>query len=197
MNLMFPLRQLKHLLPLLLPAVCCCLGVLASCMDDEGYTLSPDARLEFSTDTVAFDTVISGRPTNTYTFMVYNRNDEAVRLARVGLEKGSESPFRVNVDGTYLTGGSGTDFEIAANDSMRVFLEMTAAEHDSDTPVETIDKLLFRLQNGVQQHVTLTAYGQDVVELDGVVLSRDTLLSARRPYHVLDSLVVARGVTLT
>lgn len=194
---MFPLRQLERLLPLLLPAVCCCLGVLASCMDDEGYTLSPDARLEFSTDTVAFDTVISGRPTNTYTFMVYNRNDEAVRLARVGLEKGSESPFRVNVDGTFLTGGSGTDFEIAANDSMRVFLEMTAAEHDSDTPVETIDKLLFRLQNGVQQHVTLTAYGQDVVELDGVVLSRDTLLNARRPYHVLDSLVVAEGTTLT
>lgn len=197
MNFILSLRNIKNILPLLMVAGCFFFGALASCMDDEDYTLSSEARLEFSTDTVAFDTVISGRPTNTYTFMVYNRNDAAVRLVSVGLEKGSDSPFRVNVDGTFLTGGSGTDFEIAANDSMRVFLEMTAAEHDSDTPVETVDKLFFQLANGVRQHVTLTAYGQDVVELDAMVLSRDTLLNARRPYHVLDSLVVAEGATLT
>lgn len=197
MKFVFTLPDIKRILPLLMVAGCFFVGGLTSCTDDDDYTLSPEARLEFSTDTVAFDTVISGRPTNTYTFMVYNRNDKAIRLTSVALERGSESPFRVNVDGTYLSGGSGTDFEIAARDSMRVFLEMTAVEHDSDTPVETIDKLFFHLESGLRQEVTLTAYGQDVVLLDAMVLSRDTLLNARRPYHVLDSLVVAEGATLT
>lgn len=197
MNSKFSLRIIRNILPLLMVAGCFISGGLVSCMDDDDYTTSTDARLEFSTDTVAFDTVISGRPTNTYTFMVYNRNDKAVRLVSVGLERGSESPFRVNVDGTFLTGGSGTDFEIAAKDSLRVFLEMTAVEHDSDTPVETVDKLFFQLESGLRQHVTLIAYGQDVVLLDGRVLQQDTALMASRPYHVLDSLVVAEGATLT
>ena len=31
-------------------------GALVSCMSDDDYTTSPQARLAFSTDTVAFDT---------------------------------------------------------------------------------------------------------------------------------------------
>jgi len=166
-------------------------------MDNEDYTLSPADRLAFSTDSVKFDTVISGQPTNTYTFMVYNRNRKAVRIPHVYLEKGGGSVFRVNVDGTFLQDGSASDFEIAAEDSLRVFLEMTATEQDSDLPVETTDRLVFRCESGVEQSVVLAAYGQDVVRLEALVVERDTVLSARRPYHVLDSLVVAAGATLT
>lgn len=165
-------------------------------MGDEDYSVSAADRLTFSTDSVKFDTVISGQPTNTYTFMVYNRNAKAIRIPRVYLAAGSQSVFRVNVDGTYLQGGSASDFEIAAEDSLRVFLEMTALEQDSDLPVEATDQLVFQCESGVEQAVVLTAYGQDVVRLDGLVVERDTVLSARRSYHVLDSLVVSAGATL-
>lgn len=185
------------LLPLLAAGCFFLSGVLGACADDEDYTTSPTDRLEFSTDSVKFDTVISGEPTNTYTFMVYNRNRKPIRIPRVYLERGGESVFRVNVDGTYLAGGSATDFEIAAEDSLRVFLEMTATVQDSDEPVEATDKLVFQCESGTQQEVVLTAYGQDVVRLEALVVAHDTLLAARRPYHVLDSLVVAEGATLT
>lgn len=171
--------------------------MLGACADDEDYTVSPTDKLEFSTDSVKFDTVISGQPTNTYTFMVYNRHRKPIRIPRVHLESGNQSMFRVNVDGTYLQSGSGSDFEIAAEDSLRVFLEMTAREHDADAPVEITDKLVFQCESGVRQEVVLTAYGQDVVRLEALVVAHDTLLAARRPYHVLDSLVVAEGATLT
>lgn len=151
-----------RLLPLAWVAGALALACLpGACMDDEDYSLSPDDRLTFSTDSVKFDTVISGQPTNTYTFMVYNRNRKAIRIPRVYLAGGDRSVFRVNVDGTYLQGGSASDFEIAADDSLRVFLEMTAAEQDSDLPVEATDRLVFRCESGLEQSVVLAAYGQE------------------------------------
>ena len=168
-----------------------------SCMDDEEFSTSPSDRLVFSTDTVAFDTVISGAPTNTRTFMVYNHGEKALRVSRAYLGRGADSPFRVNVDGTFLDGGQAGDFEIYARDSIRVFLEMTAPVNDSDKPVAVEDDLMFQLESGQTQSVHLVAYGQDVIVMRGQVFASDTTLSARRPYQVLDSLVVAEGATLT
>ncbi len=173
------------------------LGILAGCMKEEAFTTSPDAVLRFSSDTVAFDTVISGVPANTRTFQVYNPNKRSIRIADVRLEKGSASVFRVNVDGTFLEGGRGGDFEIASSDSLRVFIEMTAPFSDSDEPISVGDKLLFRTEGGAEGAVTLTAYGQDVTPLKALVVKRDTILSGRRPYQIYDSLVVAEGAKLT
>ena len=172
-------------------------GALVSCMSDDDYTTSPQARLAFSTDTVAFDTVISGQPANTRTFMVYNRNEDAIRLPEVSLAGGAESAFRVNVDGTFLENGSGSGFEIAGKDSMYVFVEMTPPVNQTDEPVETKDDLVFTTEGGVRQAVVLTAYGQDVEPLYARVLANDTTLSSSKPYQIFDSLVVASGATLT
>lgn len=170
---------------------------LTGCFQDEDFSTSPSDALTFSTDTVSFDTVISGEPTNTRTFMVYNRGDRALRIQQAYLAGGADSPFRVNVDGTYLENGTGGDFEVYGNDSIRIFLEMTAPESDSDEPVGVEDDLTFVLESGLAQSVHLIAYGQDVIVMQQVVIARDTTLDAKRPYQVMDSLVVAEGATLT
>lgn len=54
------------------------------------------------------DTVFSTVPTSTYTFWVYNRNDDGLRLRQVRLRRGNQTGFRVNVDGTYLDNGMGS-----------------------------------------------------------------------------------------
>ena len=169
---------------------------VTSCLDDEEYSLSPSDRLEFSEDTIALDTVISGQPTNTYTFQVYNHGKKSLRIPQVYLESGSASSYHVNVDGTYLEGGHGSDFEISDGDSMRVFLFLNAPDRDSDTPVVENDKLVFVTEAGVSQQVVLTASGQSVIPLKGMVVKQDTLLNARRPYQILDSLVVEENATL-
>lgn len=170
---------------------------LPACLSEEEYSISPNDLLTFSTDTVAFDTIITGNPTNTYSFIVYNRGKKALRIPTVALERRAESPFKVVVDGTTLFDGVAHDFEIASKDSLIVYLMAKLPTSDNDTPVETTDKILFVTEGGAQQEVVLTASGQDVEELRGFTIDENITLSARRPYRIIDSLVVNKGITLT
>lgn len=188
---------LKKLLPLLIGGNFLFIFLLSSCLGDEDYSLSMSDKLSFSADTIAFDTVISGQATNTYTFQVYNRNKKALRIPQVYLERGGESPFKVNVDGTFLENGTATDFEIAGKDSIRVFLFVKVEESNQDVPVEASDKLVFVTEAGLRQEVVLSAFGQDVVPLKGQLIEQDVTLDSQRPYQIFDSLVVAEGCTLT
>lgn len=170
--------------------------LVISCMKDEEYTVSPKDVLTFSADTVAFDTIISGSATNTYTFTVYNRANKALRIPRVMLEGGETSPFYVNVDGTPLKNGIAEDFEIASHDSLIVFLMANVPDADSDEPVEMTDKLVFFTESQQQYEVVLTASGQSVIPLTDYHVAENTLFQARRPYRIMDSLVVEQGSTL-
>ena len=76
--------------------------VLAGCDDYDSWTTSPSARLSMSQETVDFASVIAGQGSPTQTLMVRNRNSAGVRISRVELGQGADSPFRVNVDGQYL-----------------------------------------------------------------------------------------------
>ena len=73
------MTQMTRIFCLCLTAVCLLLGITA-CMADEEYTTAMDARLTFSKDTISFDTIFSGQPTGTYTFMVYNPSKKAIRI---------------------------------------------------------------------------------------------------------------------
>ena len=171
--------------------------VLASCLGEEDYTTSPTDRLTFSKDTIRFDTIISATPTRTRSFTVYNRASKAIRIPQVSLKSGASSPFQINVDGTSLSNGVATDFEIASKDSMIVYLMANVPHRDVDNPIAYSDELRFLTEAGVEQSVTLEASGQDVVTLRGRRITEDETLSAARPYRVMDSLVVEKGTTLT
>lgn len=179
-------------LPLLLFFV----TLLTACMGEDDYTVSPNDRLTFSTDTVALDTVISGSATSTSRIVVYNKASKAVRIAQVGLERGAASPFKLNVDGTPLTAGAAADFEIAANDSLIVFLMANVPESNTDEPTYEEDKLYFTTEAGVTQKVVLTAWGQTVETLRGCRIAEPTTFASKRPYRIMDSLVVEQGQTL-
>lgn len=186
---------MKQILYILLAYV---VFALASCMGEEEYSTSAHDRLHFSSDTLAFDTVISGEATNTYTFQVFNRNKKALRINSIRLGQGAASPFEVNVDGTWLKGGeSPFEFTISGNDSLRVFVQLLAPAGDNDDPQPLEDNLQFTLENGVTQEVLFTAASQDVNVLRGKVIEKSQTLRSNRPYQIYDSLVVAEGATLT
>ena len=73
-------------LPLFLIFVC---ALLASCLNEEGYTTSADARLRLERDTLALDTVLAGEATNTYTFQVFNPQKKTLRIAAIRLAGGA------------------------------------------------------------------------------------------------------------
>ena len=171
--------------------------LMLACSEDESWTTDSSALLTFSSDTIAFDTLLSSVPSSTKTLTLLNYNKKGLRVVRVWLGEGGSSSFRANVDGQYLVDGEGQDFEVRGRDSIVVRLEVTPRETGQDGPVGFQDKLLFQLESGVVQQVILTAGAQDALFLSGLIVKTDTTLSSPKPIVIYDSLVVAEGATLS
>lgn len=174
---------------------------LASCSDDESFTLSPSRLLTFSADSIKLDTLFSNVPSRTKDFWVYNRSGEGIRCTNIRLERGNQSGFRVNVDGSYLGAAVGfqtSNVELRNKDSIRIFVEATTPYNYQDKPQLVEDNLLFTLESGVTQKVNLNAYSWDAQLLSNVRISRDSVLSATdKPVVVYGGITVDSAATLT
>ena len=162
---------------------------LVACNEDTGFSSSPSLRLEFSCDTVSFDTLFTEVISPTAKFVVRNRNENALRISSVQLSGGAASSFSVLVDGQY--GSLMHDLEIRAKDSIYVLASVSVGRNGADVPLMEKDSLVFTLESGVQQSVLLLAYGRDVTFLRGENIVADTVLAPGH-YVVYDSLTVAR-----
>ena len=130
----------------------------------ERFTTDTADKLEFSTDTLRFDTVFTELGSATRILKLYNRHNKSIRISKIQLELGSASRFNINVDG--LPGHSHTDIEIAPNDSLYIFAEVTINPDapPSASPFVLSENLLFET-NGNMQTIVLEAWGQNAVYL--------------------------------
>jgi len=168
---------------------------MTACSDDDSFTDSPYARLEFSDDTIMFDTVFTTIGSSTKWLKVFNNNSEGLHLASVSLASGGESGFKINVDGQ--SGITFPNISIRANDSIFIFVEVNVDPHDEDNPILIEDSIRFMLESGVTQYLYLRAYGQDVIIMRAQNITQDTSLSPQRPYLIYDSLCVSKDAVLT
>ncbi len=134
--------------------------LLAACGPEEDFITDKEARLEFSLDTLRFDTVFTELGSATLSFKIYNRHERPIRISRLYLEGRAGNAFRLNVDGT--PGNTHENVEIYANDSIYVFVEVTV---DPDQPLSISpfvieDGVAFET-NGNEQRVQLEAWGQN------------------------------------
>lgn len=181
-------------------AIILAVGVLGGCSDDDSFSTDRSNILTFEVDTLLLDTVFSSVASRTYTFWVFNKSADGIRIAQVRLEQGNQTGFRVNVDGTYLdntTGSQVQGLEVRKGDSIRVFVELTSSYNGYDTPQLVEDNLLFTLESGVTQQVNLRAYSWDATLLDSVVISNDSTISSSMPLVIRQGLRVDSGATLT
>ena len=116
------------------------------------------AKLEFSTDSILFDTVFSAIGSATQNFRVYNRHNKTIKISSIKLGGGQASNFRINVDG--VPGVSFTDVEILPKDSIFIFVEVTVDPDSQATPYIVTDSVIFITNNNVQK-VDLAAWGQN------------------------------------
>ncbi len=120
--------------------------------------LTTNGHLEFSVDTLVFDTVFTTIGSTTGQFKLYNRNSKALLIDEVELMGGSSSPFRINLDG--ISGISHEDIMIEPNDSLFMFVEVTLDINSQNTPMIVEDSIRFKT-NGLDQYIKLAVWGQD------------------------------------
>lgn len=130
---------------------------LFSCRKDR-LNEDPGFLLRFSADTVLFDTVFTTVGSTTRILKVYNDGNERVSIDRIFLENGTGSPYRINVDG--VPGFSHENVEIAGEDSLYIFVEVTLDPNGGNLPFVVEDRVVF-LRSGNEQAVQLAAWGQD------------------------------------
>ncbi len=134
--------------------------LMPSCVKEPVYLSDSSVRLEFSADTVAFDTVFVTMGTTTRMVKVYNRYSEPILIDAVTLRGGTSSRFRINVDGD--TSFVARDIALAAHDSLFIFVQACINPSDQTSPFLVEDAILFRFNNR-EQELPLTAYGRNAV----------------------------------
>lgn len=132
---------------------------LPSCFKEEFIT-DGDAQLEFSLDTLRFDTVFTELGSSTRSFRVFNTHDLPIIINSIELPNGNASFFRMNADG--IAGSLVEEIEIPENDSIWIFVEVTVDPDQSvsESPFVISEKMVF-LTNGNFQEIHLEAWGQN------------------------------------
>ena len=185
-----------------------------SCRKELKYSDDSSKNISLSTDTIAFDTVFTSIGSSTRVLMIYNDNSENLKINSIRLEKGSSSPYSINVDGQ--AGTSFSDKEIYANDSLYVFIKVTINPNDDNNPFFVEDRLIFNT-NGNEKVVHLTAYGQNahyIIGRKGIFpdqnghytnyyvaitdsVNKDVHWTAEKPYVIYNVALIDSDGTLT
>jgi hypothetical protein len=166
--------------------------LVLSCERETPYK-DPDAFLQFSEDTIFFDTIFTTIGSTTKQLRVYNRYDQPLELNSVRLAGGDQSVFRLNIDG--IPGNAATGVEILPDDSIYIFIEVTLDPNNTDSLLVIQDSIIFNT-NGNIQDVDLVAWGQDVHLIRGDTLQTTTWINDK-PYLVYQTLWIDSGHVLT
>jgi len=168
------------------------IALLFSC-EDEKYVSSSDVKLEFSTDTVMFDTIFTTIGSTTQHLKVYNPYDQKLLISSIRLAKGEQSNFRLNVNGTQAN--QVFNVEIPPKDSIYIFVEVTVDPNGNSLPMVVKDSIEFSTNQSLQD-VNLIAWGQDFHLIKEARLSTQTW-TADKPYLVYNYAYVDSGAVLS
>ncbi|HEY8405067.1 MAG TPA: hypothetical protein VIK71_10700 [Flavobacteriales bacterium] len=169
----------------------------------ESFITDSSAMLEFSRDTIFFDTIFTNVGSTTQYLKVRNKHNQSIRISEISIENGIGSQFRINVDGD--NGLVHRDIEILPNDSIHVFVEVTIDPNNAETPFIVEDNIRF-VTNGNVQKVNLVAWGQNAYFHGGLnscnqpiseVITGNVVWPNDKPHVVYGILAVAPDAKLT
>lgn len=179
------------------------IAFFSACRPEEEFTTDPSAKLEFSVDTVYFDTVFTQmgggapRPISvTKQLRIKNPNNNAVKT-NIRVANNFNNTYRLNIDGVSTNQVYGK--EIYGKDSLIIFIQCYIDSNNTNTPLIVASQIIFET-NGNVQDVDLVAWGQDAAYF------RDSILDCNlgslhwtndKPYVIYDNILVPEGCTLT
>jgi len=169
------------------------LGWISCSTPEEDISFDSNLEVFFSTDTVAFDTILSDSRSSTRRLTVLNPNESAIRFSNIRLGEGIASDYSIIINGKELT--SVQNEVLHGGDSLLVLVELNVDPRNEDDPYLVKDSIIFEW-NTNSEHIKLVAYGQDGNKLSQETIC-DELWTRDRPYIVSDTLVVGPNCTLT
>ena len=161
-----------------------------SCNKTE-FDYSKNTKLQFSTDSIIFDTIFSGIGSTTKKFKIYNKSNKALVVSEIYVANRNLSKYELNVDGQ--SGNSFVNIQINSNDSMYVFVQVKI-NTDEDALLEQ-DSIVFVTNNNFQ-NIKLLAWGQDVHFINGEIVN-DEVWQNDKPYLVYNSMLIEENKKLT
>ena len=165
---------------------------MASCKK-ESFITSSDATIYISSDTIKYDTVFVTTGSITKSFKIFNTNNQKLLLSQVKLMGGSSSPFKINING--IAANQLDNIEIAANDSIYVFVSVTINPNTDNLPFIVSDSISIKY-NGNETFVQLQAYGQNAHFLNHEIIEGNVTWTNDLPYVILGSLQIDTTATL-
>ena len=165
-----------------------------ACRKEDSLNTDSSEKLEFSTDTLSFDTVFTSTGSTTQRIKVFNRGKRAVKIQEIKLGGGASSNYQININGLatpYLEG-----VEIRGNDSLNIFVKVTINPDSQLLPFIVKDSIGF-VTNGNYQKVILSAYGQNAVFLKDASINTNTVWDNRLPYVIYNKVTINPEKVLT
>ena len=107
-----------------------------SCEEDR-INSDPSLKLEFSVDTLSYDTIFTDLGSTTKQLKIYNRSANKLQISSIKL---SEGLFKLNVDG--VKSNNLSDVIINAHDSMIVFVQVYINPKDTNIPFLVKDSIM-------------------------------------------------------
>jgi hypothetical protein len=167
--------------------------LFAACKKDSFIT-SPDASIRITADTIKYDTVFTSAGSVTQSFKIINENNQKLKLSSVQLLGGTASFYTINADG--FAGPAVADLEIAANDSLYVFVQVNIDPSADNLPFVIRDSIQINY-NGKNKKIQLEAWGQNAHFYRNKEIVADEIWDNDLPHVILGYLHVNNGTTLT
>ncbi len=168
-------------------------GIFYSCKK-ESFITSGNARLNITADSIKFDTVFTSTGSITRSFKIINENEQKLLLTQIKLMGGIASPFNINING--VPNSEANNIEIAANDSIYLFVSVTIDPNSANLPFIISDSILIQY-NGNDRYVQLEAFGKNARFLRNETITGNTTWQNDLPYVILGFLQIDTSARLT
>ncbi|MCZ4694318.1 hypothetical protein DWB61_04535 [Ancylomarina euxinus] len=166
--------------------------LIIACDDKEEFNNDPKFRLNFSLDSLTFDTIFSGIPSITKQLKVYNRSSKAIYIDNIELVNDDET-YQLNING--LVGNKAKQVYIPAKDSLYIFIELSVQDKNQDSPRLIEDYIQFQFNSRVQKFL-LKSWAQDVIRFKNNELQTQGW-TRNRPYFIDENLFLGKTQNLT
>lgn len=165
----------------------------SSCKKDLFIT-SQNAQISTSVDSLKYDTVFTSIGSVTQSFKINNLNTQKLLLSKVKLMNGNNSAFKINING--IVGNEARNIEVAANDSIYVFVTVNINPGNVDLPFIVKDSIMI-MYNGNSHFVQLEAFGQKAHFFRNQIIKGNVSWTNNLPYIILGSIRIDTSATLT